>query len=732
MRTCFSRFFKSLASLALLLAFVSTPALAAGGHPDQPADPQAIADSWSAVGAGLTGTVNAVVLYKGDLYVGGSFLNASGNPAADHLVYWDGSLWQPVGGGLTSDVNTLLVVGDNLYVGGFFYNAGGLANADGIAVWNGASWSALGTGTSGRVNALVAYGGEVYAGGEFTAMGGVAGADNLARWNGSGWQAFSLGDRVNNLVSALMVDGPYLYAGGLFTQAGNTAGTNRIARWNGDNWEALGTGINPGNSGGVLTVVAAGPHIYAGGSFTGANGAANLNYLARWNGSAWETVGSSSALNAMVCSLRIIGPDLFVAGKFTNAGANLLADYIVRWDSASWQAVGGGLGAGGVSYDAALLVVGSDLYVGGNFTNAGGDPGADYLARWVGHELSPGWNAVGTGLNGTVQVILPVGHDLYLGGSFTDAGGDPNADRVARWDGHAYHAVGTGIGGGTVNALAMKGSLLYVGGNFTNAGGNAAADYITCWDGNSWEPLGGGLNGAVNALLFFGPTLLVGGDFTDAGSVAFADRVAIWDGASWGALDKGFNDTVFALVQYDLKVVAGGQFVDASNIAAADYLATWDGSIWLPVGGSALVSGGWVNALAVSADKLFMGGNFTAINSDTSLARLAYFDGATWTGSGLENGFVAALATAGNSVAAAGSFSQQIGFVVTKNIILWKNYTWNIYSVGLNGVTNSVAIVGSNVYAGGYFTGAGSRPLADHIARWGTKDTLNFLPVIRK
>ena len=43
------------------------------------------------------------------------------------------------------------------------------------------------------------------------------------------------------------------------------------------------------------------------------------------------------------------------------------------------------------------------------------------------------WNALDTGLNGNVSVIAVAGPDVYVGGRFTDAGGDPTADYFALW-----------------------------------------------------------------------------------------------------------------------------------------------------------------------------------------------------------------------------------------------------------------------------------------------------------
>jgi hypothetical protein len=66
----------------------------------------------------------------------------------------------------------------------------------------------------------------------------------------------------------------------------------------------------------------------------------------------------------------------------------------------------------------ALAMSGSDLYAGGDFTKAGGNP-ASRIAKWNGTN----WTALGSGLNGTVRALAVSGSDLYVGGSFTTAGG---------------------------------------------------------------------------------------------------------------------------------------------------------------------------------------------------------------------------------------------------------------------------------------------------------------------
>ena len=86
------------------------------------------------------------------------------------------------------------------------------------------------------------------------------------------------------------------------------------------------------------------------------------------------------------------------------------------------------------------------------------------------------------------------GTNLYAGGYFTTAGG-VTATNIAKWDGSAWSALGSGMNGDgdIVYALAVSGTNLYAGGDFTTAGG-VPANYIAKWNGSAWSALGSGMN----------------------------------------------------------------------------------------------------------------------------------------------------------------------------------------------------------------------------------------------
>ncbi len=242
------------------------------------------------------------------------------------------------------------------------------------------------------------------------------------------------------------------------------------------------------------------------------------------------------------------------------------------------------------------------------------------------------WVGLGSGMNNEVDALAVSGTDLYAGGQFTTAGGVP-ANYIAKWNGSAWSALGSGVNGGTVWALAVIGTNLYAGGNFSTAG-EVSANNVAKWNGSAWSALGSGVDGTVWALAVSGTNLYAGGDFQTAGGVA-VNSIAKWDGSAWSALGSGMNNLVFALAVSGDNLYAGGQFVTAGGVTTP-FIARWNGNAW-----SALGSGvdGPVNALAVSGNNLYAGGTIRAAGGMPAAA-VAKWDGSAWSalGSGVPGG----------------------------------------------------------------------------------------------
>ena len=738
---------------------------------------------WSGLGSNgagngaISGDVYAAAFSGGALYVGGDFVNAGGVATADYLARWDGSAWSGLGsngagnGALNDVVNAITVSGTNIYVGGFFTNAGGDPTADDVAVWNGSGWAGLGSNAgngalTAPVNALAVWGNNIYVGGDFTNAGGVATADHVALWNGSAWSGLgsnASGDGAfNNNVFALVTVGSTVYAGGVFTNVGNNAPADYAAKWNGIGWEALGSWPGFPTQGALEAPVAAlamvGGNLYVGGSFFHAGGVVGADKVAIWNGSAWSglagnTLGNSSSWE--VDALSSIGNNVYVGGLFNDAAGIAQADNLVRWDGANWSAVGSNSAGtdGALALDdqvSAIAMNGNALYVGGSFANAAADATADNIALAV----VPGpWAAVGsTPPNGTVYAALVLGTDLYIGGSFTNLAGIATADYVARWNGTSWNALGSnGAGNGALNAavraLAPAGGTVsvYVGGDFSNAAGIATADYLAKWNGTTWSGLGsfkgtdGALNGEVYAMTVMGADLYVGGNFTNTAGIATADWVSRWTGSAWAAMGSNGSGNgalslqVFALASSNGSVYVGGQFLNAAGIAAADYIAKWTlaGNTWSALGSNGSGNGALnsrVAALAMSGSSLYVGGYFTNAGKLAAADFVARWTGSAWAAvgsvaaGGALNGPVVALAVAGSNVFAAGPFSNAGGVAAADNVARWTGSAWQ--ALGSNGsgdgavggTTDALAADKRGVVLGGFFANVDGIPAADNLA----------------
>jgi hypothetical protein len=334
------------------------------------------------------------------------------------------------------------------------------------------------------------------------------------------------------------------------------------------------------------------------------------------------------------------------------------------------------------------------LYVGGSFTDAGGKANADRLARWDGSA----WSAVNGSatLNGRVDAIAYSAGKVYVGGEFTDVGGDPNRDFLAVWDGSSW---GSPCVGATANpitanvaALQIVGNTLYVGGSFADGGGLASADFLVACDlttgaaSSTVDSTAHSFNGAVTALTAdSNGTLYAGGNFINLESNAGEDHVAYYSGGSWHQMggDHAVDSFVRSLAAHGTNVYIGTDAVDVAGIAAADHIVRWDanGQFFSALGSDTAGTNGWFNSFA----------------------------------------FLYGMTTSGSLVFTAGSFQNANGVATADDIAYFDGTAW--HPVGSDGAGNgplnsnviAIAIFNKRLVAGGNFTNAGGDPLADTI-----------------
>jgi hypothetical protein len=334
------------------------------------------------------------------------------------------------------------------------------------------------------------------------------------------------------------------------------------------------------------------------------------------------------------------------------------------------------------------------LYVGGAFTNAGGNVNADRIAKWNGSSWSAVSSAGSQITNGAVFALAVAGGKVYAGGTFQNAGGNTNADYLAVWDGVSWApfcnpTVGMGPAfDGNVVALQVIGSTLYAGGSFQNGAGLASADYLLACslnDGASSSTVvdpAHPFSSSVYALTAdSGGALYVGGGFSDLEGVLAADKVVYRDSGSWNAMGSGggtcgcaVNDFVRSLAANGTNVYVGTDAVDIAGIPQADHVGLWNGSAWSAVGANTAGTNGWfptsasIDALTTHGSQVFATGQFQDANGDPRADVIAYFDGSAWhsirsdgLGGGPLNGHGMALAVFGQSLYAGGAFTKAGG-----------------------------------------------------------------------
>ena len=567
--------------------------------------------SWSALEWGVVGSVRSLAVFDDGsglaLYAGGSFAQTGGQLTVDNLARWDGSSWSAVGGGANGVVQALTVFDDGtgpaLFAGGEFTAAGG-GPAQRLAKWNGSSWAAVGDGMEDSVVTLSVLddgsGSALYAGGDFTTAGGIA-ANRIAKWNGSTWSA--LGAGVDDTVAGFTVfddgTGAALYVGGRFELTGDGLVARHIAKWDGGAWSASGRGVDDSVKALAVFDDGSGPALIAAGQLTAAGGVP-ASQIARWDGTDWSALGSG--IETTVETLAVFddgsGPALYAGGYFLHAGG-IDASRIARWDGASWSALGAGVAypSPGFAGVRALAVFddgsGPALFAGGGFSLAGG-AAADNIARWNGSV----WSALGPGVSGGSPPVVWAlaifddgsGPALVVGGSFDHAGGAP-ANSIARWDGSTWSTLGGGLTG-PVRALAVfddgSGPALYAA---------SASGGVSKWDGSTWTlGVGGGVVGGVNALAVHddgsGPALFAAGSIVTAGGIA-ANRIAKWDGANWSALGNlvlgGGSPSILALASVSDEtgpvLYAGGGFATSGTFDS--HIVKWgcaEPTVWNDLG----------------------------------------------------------------------------------------------------------------------------------------------------
>ena len=399
----------------------------------------------------------------------------------------------------------------------------------------------------------------------------------------------------------------------------------------------------------------------------------------------------------------------------------------------------------------AVVTDGTTVYVGGNFSRVGPFAGSGITFDATSGALPANWPQV----IGTVFASVPDGAGgWYIGGNFMYVGGVAR-DKLAHIlaDG-SVSAFDPSLGPSTaarVSALALSGTTLYAGGTFSEVNNNAtpklrerlAAFDITVATNNAtaFDPSPGGFGVSISSLVLSGTTLYAGGSFSEVNTnatpktrknLAAFDTTVATNNAT--AFDPSLDSTVFALALSGTRLYAGGQFFQVNTNATAktrQSLAAFDTTAATDNATAFAPSvNNTVYALALSGTTLYAGGYFYQVNTNATPKtryNLAAFDTTVATDNATafdpSVGGVYALALSGTTLYAGGDFT-----VVNANATpKARNYlaafdttlatdNSTAFNPNVSGYAHTVAVQGSQVFAGGQFTMAGTWATRENLA----------------
>ncbi len=454
----------------------------------------------------------------------------------------------------------------------------------------------------------------------------------------------------------------------------------------------------------------------------------------------WDTRFGEPGLNNQINTIDVSGSGRIAIGGSFLAGPSdetgeFNANRVAIRDGELWSRLGEGLGNGANDPVNAVLWVGDELYVGGDFTAVDGTP-VDHVARWDGES----WGVLASrgliGVAGSVYALASVGSDVYVGGRFGQNSAGPD-NHVARWNGTTWSSLTSGVSGGSspvVLALAEgPGESLIVGGKFLNAGEIASAN-IAIWSGSEWASLGDGIqdpSGIINAIAVSpAGEIVVGGEFLIEGDDAIRN-LAIWNGTNWQPMAGGVDGgPVHALAFVEDALWVGGAFHTTDGEERAGLAVLREG-VWETPGESGLRTQGGgpseIRSISVLDDVVYLVGNFERSANRAGLRGMAVWNGSEF--QALHRGFPDRdeypdrVSVAGTGAVLTGSF-ESAGGEPASRIVRWTGEKWDLLGTPeINGVSGRQSIhavatdKSGTIYIGGNFSEVAGVPAA-RIAKW--------------
>jgi hypothetical protein len=492
-------------------------------------------------------SVNDIVATGSTIYIGGLFGRVGGatrhnlaavDAAGGRVLPWSADIADYFG-----TVNALAVDDGRVYVGGDVAKIGGVRRP-GLAAVDGSSGAVLrwnpqpSSPDYSTVVSLAVTRSVVYIGGGFTKVGGQPRRD-FAAVDASSGRPLALRADADGIVRSLALTADRVYIGGDFTHLAGRARMGLAAL-------ALRSGTllawNPAPVGAVATIEPTHGGALVGGYFTGMSPQSTPG-LAAVDRNGKPVPGWRVPVDGSVASLALSGDTLYLGGDFHHvdgipreglAAVSTTTGHVLGWDPR----------VGKHNYGVTCIAPDGDVvYVGGDFYSIGGVPKQAVAALDAATGAVTDWRpmlrvAHNYDHSATVNAIAVADGTVYVGGDFDLVAGAEHAPvaafEAATGKAENLNPVFPTKEGAEVFALAVGGGVLYTGGTFSRVDHqtrhNAAAFDLATGRLTQWAPYVGSPQAFayIAALAADGNDVYLGGHFSAINGVA-RDGIAIVD-----------------------------------------------------------------------------------------------------------------------------------------------------------------------------------------------------------
>jgi hypothetical protein len=404
--------------------------------------------------------------------------------------------------------------------------------------------------------------------------------------------------------------------------------------------------------------------------------------LVLWDGESWTPLYPPGLVGPVSTAVPYRG-ELLVAGQFIppNGGTTSL---LMAYDGTSWRTLVAANGSQQIIRR--MSVFGDDLILAGYFQSMGAATCAN-VARWDGTAC----RAMGTGFAGTppggfgdgLYALHEFQGSLLALGSFTTADGAP-ASCIARWTGAGWAAFTSGTFNGGIYSAANHNDQLYIGGSFTTISGVPGFNKVARWDGTAFVITGGGITpnpSATSSLHSYAGNLYAAG---------FSTLYRLTE-PTWSAIAPILSGGVSLTTDYDGEFYALGSFgyisdTSRGNPAIQGIARRTPAENWEPV---ARVFNDAVHTLMPRGDELLAAGRFTFVGQ-TPASGLARRDADGWHAvDGSFSGTFVTMIEHADGVLLGGAVNRVNG-ASCSNLALWNGSTMTPFTPGLSGPSSPI------------------------------------------